>query len=299
MRWIAVCSLVLMGLAGCADDAGEPEDDEFDDFDESLTATDDTGIIRGVVVDTSITPVPEVTITIVQTGDETLTNENGAFGFAGLDPGFYHLQPSKLGYNGTQTQVEVTAGVDDPPVLKIQLTEDQSAAPFIQPMYMQGYLTCGAAVFRTSVGCTTVPLVAEAIGDQSVFPVDYDRIPDWVQAELVWESTQSLSGAFIWEITPQGSNTHFGYRETAPSPALAYLDNATLAERGGDLLDPGINLRFFGGPHELCPATGDPNKFGCGVTIEQRTEVFAHNFYNFIPDEGWRFTADGDHPLPA
>lgn len=80
-----------------------------------------------------------------------------------------------------------------------------------------------------------------------------------------------------------------------------YLDTDTINGYAEWILDKGIDYRFFGGPHELCPA-GVPeqtvNRFGCGLTIDQDTDAYIHHFYNFVPDEGRRFSVDGEHPLP-
>lgn len=306
MSTLVVLLLASLALAGCSEGPSPSNGDEdqgLDDLD--LKAGDDTGIIRGIVVDASITPVVGAMVSIKGQEIGTESNDRGAFGFSDLEPGSYFLTIDKPGFVSAQTNVEVQAGVAEPPILKVLLEAEPSTAPFIQDMFFRGYLTCGAAVFATSVGCTTIQEMAEAIGDQSIFPVDYDRVPHWVQAELIWEATQPAAGAFIWEITPQGSNTHIGYRETTTSPALAYLNSTVAEANGGKILGDGLNLRFFGGPHELCKIPMDPPpglpvgwRFGCGLTLEQEAEVFAHNFYNFVPGDGWRFTVDGAHPVP-
>lgn len=295
-----ICLLSAVALAGCTDGGAEtPQGDPaLDDLD--LQASDSTGIIRGIVIDASITPVVGATVTIQGSGASTTTNENGAFGFGDLEPGTYFLDAEKPGFASVQTSTEVVAGIDQPPVLKILMEAVPGTAPFVQDIYLRGYLTCGAAVFATSVGCTTFGPVADAIGDQSIFSVDFDLLPRWVQGELVWDATQPAAGAFIWEIVrseePQTPQPHIGYRETKVSPALAYLNETVVAEHGEWILDKGVDFRFFGGPHPLCEGIYG---FGCGLTLEQEVEIFIHNFYNFSPDEGWRFTADGAHPVPS
>lgn len=303
--------LVAVALAGCADGAGEPPgggDPALRDLD--LRATEDTGVIRGIVIDASVTPVAGATVTLQGSGASTTTNGNGAFGFSGLEPGSYFLTVEKPGFATVQSSTSVVAGVDEPPVLKVLLERIPGTQPFVEDLFLAGYLTCGAAVFATSVGCTTFGPVADAVGDQSIFSVDYTQAPQWVQGELVWEATQPAAGAFIWEIVrseePQTPQPHIGYRETRESPALAYLNGTVTAEHAEWIVEKGLDFRFFGGPHELCripaePPAGSPVgwRFGCGLTLEQEAEVFVHNFYNFSPAEGWRFTVDGAHPLPS
>ncbi len=298
MRAILVAVLMAsVALAGCADSSSAQVDETEQKFEEKgLEATADTGVIRGVVVDAQINPIADVTVRLLGTELETTSDAEGLFGFGDLEPGFYNIEASKTGYTTSKIQEVVEAGVDKPPIVRIVISIDEGSIPYIEPLTFNGHLTCGVAIFATSVGCTTFAIVAQQIGDQSIFQQKFSTQPDHVQGELVWDNTQLLAGRFIWEITP-GGNSHIGYRETEHSPALAYLDNETIAQHADVIMDDnGINWRFFGGPHDLCPGTGYPNSFGCGVTLEQSAEVYIHAFYNMQPDEGWRFTSDGEHP---
>ncbi len=291
---LTILILLAVGLAGCAD--GTPGDaglDEFDGDDGDLKATKTTGVIRGVVVDDTITPVADAIIRIKSLSLETATNADGRFGFEDLQPGTYFVEATKARYDTKQTSVVVEAAVDKPDIVRLQIAIIPGTEPLVEPLKFNGHLTCGAAIFATSVGCTTLPLVASQIGDQSVFDHSFTDEPTHVQAELMWENTQAAAGMFIWEITP-GGNTHIGYRETTYSPALAYLNNATIEANRDSIMDEGgIALRFFGGPHELC---GGIYGFGCGVTIDQSATAYVHVFYNMAVMEGWRFTTNGDHP---
>lgn len=288
--------LLVLLLAGCATEAPVEAPDD------GLQATPTTGIIRGIVVDPTITPLDNVTVSVA--GLATTTGADGAFGFSGLDAGPHFLTASRPGYNSTQTSVTVVAGVDDPPLVKVLLEPNPSLQPFIDEITFQGFLACGAAVFYTSVGCTTFGTLAGLTDSEAIWSLDFDVLPGWAQGELVWTDTQPLSGRFIWQIVPSeypGSpQPHIGHMETERSPALAYLNQSTIEEHGQWMLDKGVDYRFFAGPHELCPG-GTPagvNRFGCGVTLEQEAEVFIHHFYNFAPAPGWRFTSDGPHAVP-
>jgi hypothetical protein len=226
--------MVALGLAGCAGEASGPEDEDaeeevFDDL--GLEATETTGVIRGVVVDQAIRPLAgaNVTLTIPGGGKESVrTGEAGTFGFSDLDPGTYFVAARKLGYNSTQTAVEVVAGLDDPPVTSIMLEENPAETPYVQVYSYEGFITCGVAIVVTSVGCTTVTTVANLLGDSYIWNQQLEIKPDWAQGELVWDQTQPAGGYLIWEIVPGGTNSPAGYRETGPSPALAYWDNETI-----------------------------------------------------------------------
>lgn len=292
--WLLVLSLFL---AGCADPAVVEEDSFSEDLE--LRATETTGVIRGVVIDSAIVPLAGATVSL-QEGASTTTGPDGAFGFDGLAPGTYFVTASKPGFNATQTSVSVAAGVDRPDVIKLQLVRVPGSEPFVSELNFRGFLACGVAVVYTSVGCTTNGFLSDATDSTSIWSLDFERLPTWSQGELVWEDTQPASGQFIWQIVksndPDTPQLHIGYMETTPSPALTYIDTATIDENAEWIMENGVDYRFFGGPHELCPQhVGEPsvNRFGCGITIDQEAQVFIHHFYNFAPPEGWRFTADG------
>ena len=292
--------LLATALAGyCFAGASQPTPSSGADFSAlDLQATSTTGVIRGVVVDAAIRPLANATVEVSPGAGSTRTTAGGAFGFDGLDPGTYFLKVHKAGFQATQASTEVVAGVAEPPLVRIQLVADPVTTPYVDAFHFQGFLTFGAAVFATSIGTTIFGPVADSIGDQSIWVLNFTTLPMWAQGELVWEQTQPLGGEFIWEMTDT-SNTHYGHRETTVSPALAYWDTETLEKHNKTTLDPkaGIAYRFFGGPHPLCR---DPLNatFGCGVTVQQRADVYIHNFYNFVPPEGWRFTRDGDPVVP-
>jgi hypothetical protein len=300
---VVLAMLIAAMMAGCAQETAEPSD-EFG-LDDQLEATETTGIIRGVIVDKAITPVAGVQVALDCAEPTTVTDENGLFGFSDVEPGSHMLCVTILGYGDLQSSAYVEAGVQNPPILRIMIEADPSTAPFIEALTFKGHLTCGAAVVYTSVGCTTNPTVAGELGDTSVWSVDFETIPTHAQGELVWENTQIASGNFIWQIVqseyPGTPQPNIGYMETTPSPALTYLDQEVVTENEEWMLTKGIDYRFFGGPHELCPQhTGDSsvNRFGCGLTIDQGAEAYIHHFYNMDMTPGWRFTSDGDHPLP-
>jgi hypothetical protein len=118
-RWLAVM-LMSLGLAGCA--AGGDGSEEADDLavsDLGLEATATTGIIRGVVVDEAIRPLPGVRVTLVVEGEtkQTESNDAGAFGFDSLPPGTYFLKAERFGFESIQQAAEVKAGDSQPRAL--------------------------------------------------------------------------------------------------------------------------------------------------------------------------------------
>ena len=298
MRW-SPSVFVLVLLAGCSQ--APPPDDAAPavDFDElELEATATTGVIRGIVVDAAIRPIAGATVVLTPGDKQTMSTDAGTFGFDALAPGTYFLKVEKLGYNATQTSTEVVAGVEEPAITKVLLTANPSQLPYVEALAFNGFLSLGVAVFATSIGTTIYGPVSEALSDTSIWTIKFTELPLWAQGELVWQHNQAAGGELIWEMTDT-SNTHYGYRETTSSPALAYWNTTVLQDDdlANSTLDPdrGIAYRFFGGPHPLCKVDGT---FGCGLTVQQRADAYMHHFYNFVPPEGWRFTVDGDPEVP-
>src|SRR5688500_8143028 len=88
------------------------------------------------------------------------------------------------------TSASVVAGVSNPDAVKILLTSDPSSQPYPAQYVMDGYLTCSARIVLTAY-----PAGECMDSDTSQVTYDLDRIPDWGQSEMVWDSTQALGDA--------------------------------------------------------------------------------------------------------
>ena len=298
MRSWLVVLFILPALAGCAD--GESIDKvEKTLVDEELTATDDTGVIRGVVVDQAIVPVPGVTVAVESLGLETRSNEDGSFGFAGLDPGTYFLKADKIGYEPVQTSVEVVAGVSLPPVTRIQVQANPSETPYLQVTNYRANLLCGVATPVVAFGCSVFrpadPYVPENNAEVKEFPL----FPTWFQTEMFWESTQPAGDSLILNIAHCCDNEGIGPNSTAagPTPLTAWTNRDELhAHDEGAVVEDGIEIRVFPSGNE---AIGSATGQRVGVILDQQVEWISTEFYNFVPDEGWTFLVDGQHPVPT
>lgn len=325
MRILAIIALLTTALAGCSDsNAPTQEGPNFEDLDYGVQATDTTGVIRGVVVDEAIRPLAGVLINVTgQQRVSAVTRDDGAFGFSGLEPGDYFLQASMKGFITQQASTSVVAGRNNPDLVKITLAAVPVEAPYVDAVTYAGYLTFGASVGITSIGSTIYGGVGQ---DYAIWNHKFTQVPMWAQGELVWDQTQPAGGMLIWEMVKgDGSNQWRGHRETAESPALAFWNTTVLQNEAENVTDAdiGIDYRFFGGPHPLLApgagivperSSGHPActtfptvvlgdrslcSFGYGLTYQQRADAYVHNFYNFAPPEGWRYTVNGDPVVPA
>lgn len=288
--------LVLMSvasLAGCADADAPRSDGEGDGFEEfETTVTEDTGIIRGVVVTPAIAPVEGAKVTVEQTGQEVRTNADGAFVVGGLDPGTYFLKADAVGFKPVQTSVEVVAGVEKPPVVKVLLDFDPAGIPYYTAIQWDSYIECSTSVVAA---CAVLAMLGVSDDD---FDNIWDLEPgmDRLQTEMVWESTQP-AGANMYYTHRYGTLEDYdqgfysgGFNSTeGPSPLLqvTHGEQADEVELG---VEEEFQVAIFSGAADNVPVLG--------VTLSQELTIFMHIFYGYEPPDGWRFTSDGAPPAP-
>ena len=313
MRLLTVLALMVAMLAGCSDEPATEAADEpaFDDIE--LEATEETGVIRGVVIDQTITPIAGAKVVLRGPGLETTSNANGAFGFSNLEPGTYFLEIGKVGFGTVQQSTEVVAGVAEPEVVKVLLEADPSSLPFVTVFQWDGRMVCGLS----AIALCGLPVIDETVGEDflTVFEIDQPGI-DYLQSEMIWESTQSVSPNMqLWQEAIGEGGCAFE-AQNSPSPNLintTWGDYNTHGDRECfETLGNTTNLRlrtFSGSIDGTFPPTANgcyppiPGVIGSlcmgvGVTIEQDFTVFNHLFYGFKPPEGWQFSVDGDIQPP-
>ena len=303
--------MASLALAGCAGDKGadQPADEDFDDL--GLQASETTGVLRGVVVDTAIRPLAGVSVSVTgATPKEATTNADGLFGFSGLEPGTYFVRATKPGYNATQASADVVAGVAEPPIVKMLLSADPSNAPYVQTYVFEGFIECsGSFVAVGFAACSQAGLP----NDKFIVEYPLDRPPQWVQSEAVWDTTQAVSPGLDVVYSYAGEDvllTNY-VEDRGPSPLLLQA-NGTLAASVGLGNGTDLMIRVFNEPVEGTrpsdPAQGDgcvdrPALGGCatgvGFTVQQAFTIITNVFYGFAPDPSWLYNVDGPHPAPA
>ncbi len=287
--WL-ITLLVTATLAGCSGPPpAEVADEAFADYEKSLEATATTGLIRGVIVDTAITPLAEATATILGTGATAETDDEGRFTFTELEPGMYFIEATKPGYNSVQHSIEVIAGVSQPPIARMMLEQIPGLEPFVTPLHISGIMVCSAQV---AVAFATGCLVGAYTDDHSRNYFDVDGVPDFFQSEMIWESTQALARDACMR---NYASTDLGGSlltddACGPSPLASPASQERLDELG---VGAGMGVENVVWVSPL-RAEGVPV---LGVAIDQRFDVYIHLFYNFAPLEGWTFLDDGE-PIP-
>ena len=245
-------------LAGCSDAGGGPEAQEADFEQLELQADETTGILRGVVVDEAIRPIPGVLVTAVGPGGGNVsmtTKDDGLFGFGKLAPGTYFVSVMKAGFTAQQASAEVVAGESEPKPLKILMAADPSTAPYVEALHLDGFMTCSVRPGFFALQCG-FGQNNDVVNQRT----DLAQRPEWIQSEMTWESTQAIGDEMSLAIrcNPGDSSDPAGMcpdgtvtivRAEGPNPLVATV-NRTVADLwaiggpGGNPLD--INLFAFG-----------------------------------------------------
>lgn len=297
--------LLLAILAGCSDSpAARPVEDV-----PRLQATSTTGVIRALVVDEAIRPLAGVTVTVRGAQSEpvsAITGDDGFAGFQDLRPSTYVVEATRPGFSPVTQTIAVEAGVDDPPVAKFLLVRETGERPFYVELAIEGFMQCavgavgGSAnvcfianyypcfVQQTAGQACTGNLTSDKSFANLAFLQDYQRAPDLVQVELVWESTQTVSPDLLLRVNIQNSTSFsidYANRSGGPSPRLVTL-NRTIADEYGLGTTHAATLETF-----TSSAT-------VGATVNQRIQYFVHVFYGYLPPVEWRFTSGEPVPQP-
>jgi hypothetical protein len=305
-RILSVLALAGVLFAGCSAPASEPSPTEGAGFEDlNLKPTASTGIIRGVVVDEAIRPIAGATVLLKgEAPKEATTTADGLFGFANLAPGTYFLTITKLGYFEAQQSTDVVAGVAEPPIVKVQLAVDAANQPFTELLTWTGFFGCGMgtnfggvlpppAPQRLGFNPCAVDALACEIADVCLlntanthdFFFGASRIPDFAQAEMVWQGTQALGNELNLGWHDEGTSDFKG--TSGPSPlVLPATQEEILAAHDANITS--LLVRVFPGSNtELT------------VTLQQTFDVYVTYFYGFVPREGWAFVTDGACTSPA
>lgn len=280
---LLLLSLIAVAFAGCAEGNQPTLVEEETQADEELRATDTTGVIRGVVVDNAIAPIVGATVTIKSLQLQAETLEDGSFAFSDLEPGAYFLDVKKIGYTSVQSSATVEAGIDKPPVVRIQLEQDLESLPFATVDVFAGYLQCGAGI--GGVGALNPCALTDSV---NTFDIPAGPELNTSQLEMVWKGTNAFGdGLGLGIYNPSTTASDF-VGVDGGSPLILRVAGEQIEAHYGENMETYL-ARVFPG--------ADANVGTVTVVLEQRFEIFANHSYGFAFDEGWAFVEDGEHPI--
>lgn len=302
MHKTVVMVLLLVTLAGCADEPA-PETEEGP----KLDVTDDTGGIRGVVIDQAILPVAGATVRITSAELETTTDEEGLFTFEGLDPGTYFLDVSKPLYSRAQTSVDVVAGVAEPDLVKVHITKLIDGTPYVETHQFEGFYECAFALVFITDQCD---MAVRTVHDAGVDPVPRQIQNNINTAYFTWSDS-------ILSIVQEG------FWNEDSTPRMWMMVDSTPIDNGCDCSDHTYVSAESGpptygrsdipdepSPPANWPTTGEDvairgfipfteSATDVAYAIDVKFDIFTSFFHNHIPAEGWNLSEKDRYPVPS
>ncbi|HUR61902.1 MAG TPA: carboxypeptidase-like regulatory domain-containing protein [Candidatus Thermoplasmatota archaeon] len=308
--------LASMLLSGCSA-AGGHATTTTDPLQEAavaiaVQATPTTGVVRGVVVDDGIRPLAGVSLVLRGAGAaNTTSNSAGAFGFQGLPPGSYLLRAARGGYLPAQVGVTVRAGDSAPDIVKVQLATNRSfVPPYVQVQKSRGFIECTTsklAPCQATNTCLAVLGCNNLTDDRSVFRLQIDPGPAFVQSEWVWEAASDSNQRIRFQMSsddaarPGCAGKWVNQTGDAVSPSYATVEGALVGplKEGSSTCAVKYSVQAGALAEPTCLDPDPDNGFMCpGLTFQQDFTVFLHAFYGYHPPAGWRFSQDGDADPP-
>lgn len=305
-----VCSLATLGvlLAGCSGGGGGEGEGSFDDL--KGTASETTGILRGVVVDDRIVPIVGAVIDLRGTSERpnATTDDQGRFLFSELDPGTYFLQVTSPLHKAIQASADVVAGDEEPEVVRIQLERLFTQDPFSVQVQHEGYFQCsqaGASWYYSSSNCQdgvfgpAADTVPTATSQDREWHADVG--PGWqvIVFEMEWaptsDSTSKNMGMVVSTYKPERDGEHWFAEFEGSTPIRGQIDVGVEHESAGRIEPTMIpaegmtNMSFFVSVRE----DGDVP----GIAYNQQFKVYVTMFHYGRPPEGWSLVAGDALPF--
>lgn len=323
-----VALVVALVLAGCTGDPPTRSDLQ------GATAT--TGILLGVVVDQTVRPLEGATVNVTGQGllRNATTGSDGQFRLVGLPPGTYLVRVAKENYGSHEQAAVVLAAVQDPEVVRFQLTYEAVPLPFASVYKHDGYHECGSNAARV---CSNINILTWIVvcaqtsgavclgnvtGDRSLFFQSIEGPPTFIQAELDWDATtplgQDLSfligGGTEEELRGGVSLPAYNYT-TGPAPLMVRVSNhegpdawcrnvpdPPCSERALEDSRLGIDRVLLGQVDAGTTLKALPceqvSPCGVGWSMQQAFTLYTAVFYGYEPPLDWRFMTDGTVPAP-
>lgn len=304
--WIALPLLVAL-LAGCTDTPTEVplEDGGFDDV--PVVVDDQTGGIRGVVINDAIIPVEGAAVKLLSTEFSATTDSQGRFTFSKVPPGTYFLSAEKALHQSIQSSVEVKAGLKEPPIVKLQMPRLFQADPYLQVFAMDGFFTCTqAGLYVGGYGSSPChsysatldfcALAGACLDQERVFETTIG--PGWqtLVYEMTWDSsaygTSQNIGVVMSEDYETRSKSHNWANYGGPNPVMFAINvgeegpnaqSGAIPEEGVPVFSMFQGVRSSG----LTP----------GLAIDQSFQAWLTSFYYAPAPEGWSFMRGDPAPF--
>lgn len=243
-------------------------------------------MIRGLVVTEAIAPLADAVVELDEGARTARTDEDGLFTFIDVEPGGHRLRATMAGYFPALAELQVEAD-QTAPMIRLVLRAENAVTPYAQTMKWDGIIQCSFSVLGTGGNC--VPAV---FGDDFSEIYQFEGRPDWVQSEMVWESTQALGEDMSIEFwcnrgPPCEADSLLIIGAVGPSPQTLILERGLIDKWQVGDPDQILYIRVDG------RSAGDVPE----VVLSQPFTVYTTVFYNTVPPQGWTFVKDGEPPV--
>ncbi len=286
-----------LALAGCGTPPAPPADDPFDD--DPAKVSSGKGVIRGLVIDSNVVPVEGASVVA---GDlSTVSDGDGLFRFVDVEPGVHFLQVSKDGWTSVQVQATVVADVAKPEILRVIIDLIPGAEARAETYQDVGFIACGWGVPITYYYC------GDMLGQEDDYRLQYGirGAPDFIQVEILWESTQTLSDNLymINAVCPPADYDRCPGSTPFPSEAPYRWGEGTY-QSPAIMRSPAGHMQAARDYHQLpsmenwtvgVDVSADGPLLATGVAIDQEFRGYVTLFWNIEPREGWTFVENGEY----
>lgn len=294
----AAAILLVALLAGCAGGAAGPADAG------GQAVAPGLALVRGVVVDQAIRPVPGVDVALAGGGVEqsAKTDAAGEFSFE-VPPGAYQLRTSHFAYGPVTVAVLAEEGAQPPIKVLVERLFEQQAYRELQKF--DGFIQCGYDATVISSLCANdytrfvtdpqCPQCEHLLGDNR--GTDFEVGAGWqtLVFEMTWEPPLQATSErmrLIVSHTPRVAS-HWYCSTSGPDPILLRMEVGVTCEDQQDDPDQ-VPPEGLPNMHLFAAVDAPPGQFAA-VTFSQRFTVFMNFFYYGKPPEDWSFIR-GDEP---
>ncbi len=321
MRSFVFLLLVGVAFAGCAD---APQDDQpandtsFDDVD--VRAGEGTGVILGVVVDQTISPIMDVAVELNIPGNDPIvevTDDQGRFAFSDVEPGVYFLKASKDLHEEIQFTATVEAGVVNPDPIRVQLVAFYTGDPFLVTIQQDGFFQCSQAgmpgYLYSSSPCHSQSGAVDLCDNGVCLAQERDFHADVADGwqtmvyEMTWKAsfagTSERMGVVFSTYKPERNTNHWFANHASDQPMRLQLNAGEIhpsAQEGsgpsGPIPAKGMtDMSYFVSVRPPADAVCVIYCAPPGFAIEQQFTTYLSQFYYAKAPEDWSIVAgDGD-----
>jgi hypothetical protein len=312
---------IALVLAGCS--AGESSSAALST---DVAVSDETGALRGLVIDDAINSLPNVAITLGDSGLSTTTQADGTYVLGNVAPGTYRVYASLDGYSAAEADVEILAGQVASHDFTLRLLP--SGEPYHVVQNKKGRTACGVA-WRTPLPTVNVPTQGNVTGSGQFaacgaaygtplasldsFVVSFDLTSGnissvrWLALETHWIRTQTFGSGLtvLWEAYQEITPTYDFTEEVrtfaeveGPSPLIRIIDqetiwtNVTHWDPPPKYCMPNSTCRFWARVFPYTSTFGPGSAVDLALYVDQPYDHYVTEFYHKDPPEGYTAIAD-------